>query len=118
MGGDRGAGVLVEIRNASMQGQNFLCSSRFVEPQLTSLTFPARALGLFHQVVAARRGDHFPMHYAVEHSKGSNGRPAAPQIVRVNDVCDVICDQQLFKEGLCRPPACPGEVAKADPTPH
>lgn len=53
-GGDSGAGVLVEIPIAGLQGQNFLRPSRFLAPQLTSLLLSGRTVGLFGGIV----GDH------------------------------------------------------------
>ena len=76
-----------------MQGQKFLCSSRFLEAQLTSFLFPGWAVGLFNQVVAARSGNDLDVLHSVEHRKGSNGRPVTPELVGVNDLWDVVVDQ-------------------------
>ena len=63
-----GAGVLMKVRNAGMQGQKFLCPSWFFEAQLAVLLFPGRAMGLFNQVIAARRGNDLEVLHAVEGS--------------------------------------------------
>ena len=116
----------MEVRNAGMQGQKFLRSSRFPENQLTLLLFSGRAVGLswaeryprrertpewtpllpygacslFNQVITARRRDHLEVLHGVEHWKGSNGRPATPQLIGVNNVWDAVVHQQAFEKGL------------------
>ena len=98
--GDSGAGVLVEIRNAGLQGQKFLRSLWFLKSHLTSLLFPGRAVGLFNQVVATRRGNDLDVLHAVEHRKRSNSRPVTPELADMNGVWDVIIHQQPFEKGL------------------
>ena len=91
--GDSSAGVLVKVRNAGMQGQNFLCLPWFLETQLTLLLFPGLAVGLFNQVIAASRGNDLDVFHGVEHIQGSNGRPVTPELIGVNDVWNVLTHQ-------------------------
>ena len=63
-------------------------------------TPPVWACLLFNQVIAARRRDHLEVLHAVEHWKGSNGRPVTPELIGVNDVWDVVIHQQPFEKGL------------------
>ncbi|MBB5364634.1 hypothetical protein HNQ08_003747 [Deinococcus humi] len=99
--GDSGVGVLVQIRNTSMHGQKFLCSLRFLEPELTSLLFPSWAMGLFNQIVAVRRGNRLNVLHSVEHGKGSKSHAVAPQLILMNSVWGVRICEQAFKKGLC-----------------
>jgi len=96
------AGVLVDARAAGRQGQEFLRSSRFLESQLTWLLFPGRAVGLQGQIVAACSSKDLNVHHVVAHRKCSKSGPIAPELVRVYSVWDIVCDQELFKKGLCR----------------
>lgn len=79
----------------SMQGWKFWCPPCIPEAQRTSLRCPGRAVGLFDQVVAARRGDDLNVLRAVAHREGAN---TAPQLIGVNYVRDVV-HQQPFEKG-------------------
>ncbi len=67
---------------------------------LTSLVSPGWPVGLFDQVITARRPDDLNVLHSVEHGKFSNGHPVTPEFVGVNDVWNVIVDQASFEEGL------------------
>jgi len=95
---DSGSSVLVKVRNATIQGQKFLCPSWFLEAQLTSLLLPGRAMRLFNQIVAARRGNNLELLHSVEQRKRSNGRPVTPQLIGVNDIWDLVVHQQPFEK--------------------
>jgi len=76
MGEDGGAGVLLKVRNAGLQGQEFLGSSLVLEADLASFLLPCGTMGLLNQIVAARRGDNLDVLHSVEYGKFPNG--AAP----------------------------------------
>jgi len=76
VGGDGGSGVRVKVRNAGMQGEEFLCSPLVLEADLASFLLPCETKGLLDEVVAACRGDDLDVPHSVEHRKFPNG--AAP----------------------------------------
>jgi len=65
--------VLLKVRNAGMQGQEFLRSAGIFESDLASFLLPGRAMGLLNQIVAARRRDDLEVLHSVEHRKFPNG---------------------------------------------
>jgi len=85
-----------------MQGQEFLCSPLVLEADLASFLLPCRSMGLFNQVVAARRADDLDVLNAVEHEKFPNGRSIAPQLVSVDHVWHAVMYQQPSEKGLRR----------------
>jgi len=62
-----------------MQGQEFLCSTSVLEADLASFLLSSRSMGLFDQVVAARRADDLDVLHVVEHQKFPNGCSKACQ---------------------------------------
>jgi len=85
-----------------MQGQEFLCSLLILKANLASFLLPCRAMGLFNQIVTARRADDLDVLHAVEHRKFPNGRSITPELVSVDHVWHVIIHQQSSEKSLCR----------------
>ena len=57
-------------------------------------------MGLFHKVVAARSGDDLDVLHGVEHREVPNRRPIAPELVRVNDLRNVILAEEAHEKRL------------------
>ncbi|GGO36053.1 hypothetical protein HNQ08_004514 [Deinococcus humi] len=53
--GNGDAGVLLMVRNAGMQGKEFLYSPWVLEADLAPLLLPGGPMGLLDQMIAARR---------------------------------------------------------------
>ena len=90
MGGDCRAGVLLKVRNASVQSQKFLCSPWIFEADLATFLLSSGAMRLLNQIVAARRCDDLNVLHAVQHRKFPNGRSVAPEFIRVDHVWHVV----------------------------
>jgi len=78
--------MLLKVRNAGMQGQKFLRSSRFLAVLSTSLLPSGGPMGLLDEGTAASSEDHLNVLHAVEHRKRSNGCSTAPKLVGVDYV--------------------------------
>ena len=100
--GNSGASVMVEVRDAGMQGQEFLRPVGILEANLTPLLLSGGPMRLFDQVITAGSRDHLDVLYAVEHGKFSNSCSVTPKFICVNDVWHVIVHQKSFEEGLRR----------------
>ena len=102
VGGDSGSGVLLKVRNAGMQGQEFLCSLLALEADLTSFLLSSGAMRLFDHIGAARCPDDLNVLHPVEYGECSNGRAVTPEFVGMDHVWHVVTHQQPFEGGVCR----------------
>jgi len=98
--GNGGSGVLLKVRNAGMQGKEFLRSAGVFEFDPASFLLPGGPMRLFNQVIAPRCPDDLDVLHAVKHGECLNGCSVAPQLVGVDHVRDVIIHQQPFEEGF------------------
>lgn len=90
--------MLVQVRDAGVQGQELLSPSSSFESQVLPFSSPGRAVRLLNEIVAARgRGDLNVLH-GVEHGKFPDGRTVAPQLVRVDDLGHIVLTEQSAEE--------------------
>ena len=101
VGGNSGASVLMEVRDSGMQGQEFLRSAGIFEANLAPLLLSCGPMRLFDQVIAASSRDHLDVLHSVEHGKFSNRCSITPELIRVDDVWNVIVQQKPSEKGLC-----------------
>jgi len=94
--------VLLKVRNADMQGEEFLYSSWFFKAQLASFLLPGGPMGLFNQILAAGSREDLAVLYTMEHEKLPNGRSLAPKLIGVNDVWHVVMYQERVEKSLRR----------------
>jgi len=69
--------MLLKIRNAGLQGQEFLPLAGILETKLAPFLLLGELRGLFHQIVTAGSRDDLDVLHGVEHRKFPNG--AAPE---------------------------------------
>ena len=99
-GGNAGASVMVEVLDPGVQAQKFLSTFPPSEALLLSLLTPCGTMRLFNQIVAARRGNHLLVIGVDQARKLSDRRPVAPQLIRVNDLRDIVFDQEASQKCL------------------
>ena len=71
-----------------------------LESLLLSFLTPCRTVGLFNQVITARRGDHLLVVDVDQTGELPDRRPVAPELIGVNDFWDVVFTQQSDQEGF------------------
>jgi len=91
----------VEVGDSGMQVQKFLRAFPPLEFLLLSFLTPCRTVGLFNQVITARRGDHLLVVDVDQTGELPDRRPVAPELIGVNDLWDVVFTQQSGQEGFC-----------------
>ena len=100
VGGNGSASMLVKVRDAGMQGQEFLRSAGILEANLTPLLLSCGPMRLFDQVVTSSSREHLDVLHNVEHRKFSKSRSVTPEFVGMNDVWHVIMHQKSFEKSL------------------
>ena len=91
----------VDVLDSGVQVEKRLCPFPPLESKLLSLMTPCGTVGLLHDVVAARRGNHLLVINVDQARKLPDRRPAAPQLIGVNDLQDIVFDQEASQEYLC-----------------
>lgn len=94
--------MVVEVGHSGVQAQEFLSAFPSSEPLLTSLLTPCGTVGLLHNGVAARRGNHLLVIDALQARTLSDRRRVAPQLISMDNLWNVILTQEASREGLCR----------------
>ena len=92
--------MMVEVGDSGVQVQKFLRAFPPLESLLLSFLTPCRTVGLFNQVITARRGDHLLVVDVDQTGELPDRRPVAPELIGVNDLWDIIFTQQPRKEGF------------------
>ena len=92
--------MMVEVGDSGVQVQKFLRAFPPLESLLLSFLTPCRTVGLFNQVITARRGDHLLVVDVDQTGELPDRRPIAPELIGVNDLWDVIFTQQSDQERL------------------
>ena len=90
--------MMVEVSHSGVQTQEFLSAFPSPEPLLTSLLSPCGTVGLFDDVITARRGDHLLVVDVSQAGKLPDRRPVAPELIGVNDFWDVVFTQEPGQE--------------------
>jgi hypothetical protein len=90
LGGDTGAGMMVEVGDPRVQAQEFLGAFPPFESLLTSLLSPCGSMFLLNEVIAAGRGDHLLV-VDIRQARDLPDRSAiTSELIRMNDLWDVI----------------------------
>ena len=90
--------MMVEVGHSGVQTQEFLSAFPSPEPLLTSLLSPCGTVGLFDDVITARRGDHLLVVDVSQAGELPDRRPVAPELIGVNDFWDVVFTQEPGQE--------------------
>jgi len=91
---------MVEVGDPGMQTQEFLSTFPSPEPFLGSLLSSCGSVFLLDDVVALGRGDDLLVVDVRQTRDLPDGRPVAAELIRVNDLWDVVFTQQPGEEGL------------------
>ena len=90
----------MEVLDSGVQVEKCLRPSPLLESKLLSLLTPCGTVGLLHNVIAARRGNHLLVIGVDQARKLSDRRPVAPQLIDVNDLWDIVFDQEASQKCL------------------
>jgi len=94
--------MVMEAGDPGVQAQEFLSALPPLESLLLSFLTPCRTARLFNDVVAAGRGDDLLM-VDVDQARDLPDRGSVTsELIRMNDLWDIIFSQEAGQEGLCR----------------
>ena len=82
-----------------MQGEEFLRSPSLFEAELSAFLLACRSMRLLHKVVAAGGGNDLDVLHTVEHSEFPYRSSAAPELIGLNDLWNIIFPQEVREKG-------------------